>query len=307
MLQVSSYSPNYSNVNYGSKALNSKKVSAIAPKVTPTTKKAIGLGAILAGLFGAKKAAVTSEVKTTPSRFQYREEKIYDKNGRLTNILKYSNADDFLSINIEYDTRTGNVKKKDWMRKDGITELYTEKYDVNGNKKNSYWYYNNSQIRWMEEYGKRQDLPKEVTWYDRQGRITEQVQLDDATGKLHNRFKFDEDGNLSERSEVSGLTGKIIKTTNYHPNGGKTVQEFNIISGKPENKFQYDKNGRLVNWTTTDDSYNRKIYYRSHIKPKEDDYDLEFDKKQKTNELSQKDLDNISKFLGERYEMEHAE
>lgn len=312
MLQISSYSPNYgSNLSYGSKYPNTKTISSLTHKVTaPATKKAIGLGAILAGLFGGKKAveSVKSEVKTTPNKFQYREEKVYDKNGRLTNILKYSNADDVLSINVSYDARTGKIKQKDWFRKDGISEQYTEKYDINGNKKNTYWYYDNTKnVRWKEDYGKRQDLPKEITYYDKNGKISEQIQLDASTGNVQNRFKFDENGNLKERSEVAGLTGKIIKTTKFHSNGEKTVQEFDIVSGNPKSKFEYDKSGRLTECNITKDDFSdMQTYMKSHIKKDNNLYDdFEFDENKKA--LSEQDNINIHKFLQERYNLEHAE
>ena len=310
MLQVSSISAGYNNISYGNKTkVVSKTISNTAQKTQPAVKKAISLGGLFGAIFGAKKVAETKQPETKkPTKNGYREERIYDKKGNLTNILKYSNADDVLSMNVSYDVKTGKPTQTEFMRKDGITTQYVETYDKNGKKDKLIGYDKNAnKVRWVEFYNKREDRPQEVTWYRPDGTMEEQVHLDEATGNITNRFKFAKSGNLKERSETAAITGNIIKTTKYKRTGDKIVQEFDIVSGEPTNTFYYDKNHRLVDWKISDGNNERSRYFLSHVKnKKEDDFDYD-NKKSKVKELSDKDQRNIAEFLVNRYEMEHAE
>lgn len=310
MLQVSSISAGYNNISYGNRTKAvSKTISTTTQKTQPAVKKAISLGTLFSLIFGAKKVTEPEQPVTKKiTKNGYREERIYDKKGNLTNILKYSNADDVLSMNVSYDVKTGKPIQTEFLRKDGITTQYVETYDKNGKKQKFIGYDNNAdKVRWVEFYNKKEDIPQEVTWYRPDGTIEEQVNIDEATGNIYNRFKFAKSGNLKERSETSAITGNIIKTTRYKRTGDKIVQEFDIISGQPTNTFYYDKNHRLVDWKISDDNRERQRYFLSHVKDKnEDDFDFD-NKKQKVKELSNKDQINIAKFLENRYEMEHAE
>ena len=310
MIQVSLNSPVCNNISYGKTSVT-KAASNVAkgmPKVsTPVNKKTVNLGALIAGLFTAKKAKTDVQEETPKSNYkqEYREERVYDKHGNLTNILKFSKADDVLSINVSYDTKTGNVKQKDYYRKNGMEKQMTEIYDNNGKKKTSYGYYTgNENTRWVEHYNNSAKNPVEVSWFDRNGNVTEQVQVDEKTGDVTTRFKFDDNNRLSEQIELSTLTGKPKRVTNFYPDGTKTVKEYDIATKTQTAFYSYDKTNKLVDFNINDNRDARALIYFD-IKNKYNNED-NFDEPKK-NMLSKKDSQNIGNFLAERFYTEYSE
>lgn len=309
-MKVTPIISNYNaNVSYGRSAVQ-KAVSA--PVIKQNTKKAASLGAMIMGFFTAKNIqnAKTddNQIKKSKLKTEYREEKIYDKNGNLTNILKYSKADDVLSINVAYDVESGKILQRDYYKKDGTTKQLTEVYDKEGKKSSLCSYYKNGyNVEWIEQYGKNDTFPSEVTWFDHGGNITEQIYLNEHDGSVNNRFRFDENGNLTERVEMHNLTNKPFRTTKYDSNGAKTVKEYDVLSGKETGNFKYDENNRLIDFNVEDDLYDKKSEYFQYKKILQNLKEKDEDSQEPQSVYTKQDMDNINKFLNNRFDMEHSE
>ncbi len=312
MIQISAVAPNYQTGFAGRTSAVSKTVSNVRPKINPEIKKKVTLGAIIAGIFSAKTAKTNNseQVQSPKTNWKntFREEKIYDKQGRLTEILKYSNADDVLSIRETINPDTGSISQKTWYRKDGREKQYKELYDQNGDRQNFISYDKLGNVSWIETYGKKSVKPIEVTWFNSKGNMSEQVKCDEETGDIENRIKFDDDANLIEISEVAGLTGKTTKTTKYNYDGSKTVREFDIVSGEKTGTFEYDAQNNLVNFNVSNERPIRKKFsaivnqYNTQ-EPNE----FETSKNSKKTQLSKSDIKAIENFMKTRYEMEISE
>lgn len=304
MLQISnisSYSAAYTQ-GFGGHAKVDKVVKNVTPKISADVKYKITLGTILAGIFGTKAKQEITQTPKTKHKNTYREEKIYDKHGRLTEILKYSNADDVLSIKENINPDTGKITEKIWYRKNGINEQLRELYDKAGDKQNLISYNKLGKVEWIETYGKKSKNPIEVTWFDKKGNMSEQVKCDEETGDVENRFIFDSNANLVEISDVAGLTGNIIKKTNFHEDGSKTIREFDLVTGEQTGKFEFDEKNKLVDFNVKNERVRRDLY--KELQNETDDNDNIKAKQQK---YSQEELNKITNFLINREEMEYSE
>ena len=257
---VSSYSTGVpAGYNYNTKTGYGSTISKAAMKSTASmpVKQTISLGAVLAALFGKKQVVAQTPVEPRHShRFDYREEKVYDENGKLSRVLKYSYADDVLSISADYDKNTGNLKQKNWYDKSGIREQYTQMYDNDGDLRKSVYYGKNGRIKWIEDYNKSYKTPNEVSWFDNQGRLTEQVQVDQ-----------DKNGRLTTMTESSALTGKVSKKTSFLEDGTKVVEEFSIVNGDKLGEYTYDKNQKLIDFCQELDNLETQYMKKDKINP----------------------------------------
>ena len=217
---ISNNFSNY-NVSYGKHSVaTAKKALNNVSQTQQVAKKSVGFVSFLATLFGLKKANDTLQQNNDAKlKNGFHEQKVYDKNGNLTNILKYSNADDVLSINITYDTNSGNIKQKDWYKKDGLAKQYSEKYDASGNKSQAIYYsYNGTKPRYIEDYGKKKDIPYEVTYFDGKGNVSEQVYVNDTLDKITDRFTFNDKGHMIKHVKMSAFTDNPLSKTTYYDN-----------------------------------------------------------------------------------------
>lgn len=170
----------------------------------------------------------------------------------------YFNPDDSMSSKYIYKYDKNDVKIENaYYKPDGSMSVKeTYKYDDNGNK-----------VEWNRYFSNDSLISKDTYKYDNQGNLTEWNRF-----LPNSKLDFKSVSNYNEK-------GYIIETTCYDSDGslsfkdifkydekGNTIENIrtqfldtNYIS---KNSYLYDKNGKMIEWTISEDDLTTKEIYK---------------------------------------------